>query len=96
MKPIPLPSLLRCTILALTSVAATVSAAEDPHDIVIYGGNSGGIVAAVQATRSGHSVILISPTEKLGGLSMVFFLDPFKWSLKPIVLVRHCRRKRRG
>ncbi len=69
MKPIHLPSLLRFTILALTSAAATVSAAEEQHDIVIYGGNSGGVVAAVQAARSGHSVLLISPTQKLGGLT---------------------------
>jgi hypothetical protein len=45
------------------------TAAEDPHDLVVYGGTSGGIVAAVQAARSGHTVVLISPTQKLGGLT---------------------------
>ena len=69
MRLIPLPSLLRFTTLVLTSAAATLSAADAPYDIVIYGGNSGGVVAAVQAARSGHSVILISPTKKLGGLT---------------------------
>ena len=62
-------SLLRGTIVALCCAATLVSGAEDQHDIVVYGGNSGGVVAAVQAARSGHSVILISPTQKLGGLT---------------------------
>jgi len=43
--------------------------AEDIHDVVVYGGTSGGVVAAVQAARSGKSVILVSPTTHLGGLT---------------------------
>jgi pyruvate/2-oxoglutarate dehydrogenase complex dihydrolipoamide dehydrogenase (E3) component len=31
-------------------------------DIVVYGGTSGGIAAAVSASRLGKSVILIEPT----------------------------------
>ena len=69
MKPTHRPSLLLATILALTCAATMVPAAEDPHDLVVYGGTSGGVVAAVQAARSGHSVVLISPTQKLGGLT---------------------------
>jgi hypothetical protein len=42
--------------------------AED-YDVVVYGGTSGGVIAAVQAARSGRSVVLISPTEHLGGLT---------------------------
>ena len=56
-------------IVALSCATGAVSAAEASHDIVVYGGASGGVVAAVQAARSGHSVILISPTQKLGGLT---------------------------
>ncbi len=39
------------------------------YDIVVYGGTSGGVVAAVQAVKSGRSVVLISPTPHLGGLT---------------------------
>lgn len=38
-------------------------------DIVIYGGTSAAIVAAVQAKRMGKSVIVVSPDTHLGGLS---------------------------
>ena len=62
-------TILITALLALTCAATLVSAAENPHDIVVYGGTSGGVVAAVQAARSGHSVVLISPTQKLGGLT---------------------------
>ena len=38
-------------------------------DIVIYGGTSAGIAAAIQASRSGKSVVLIEPTRRIGGLT---------------------------
>lgn len=38
-------------------------------DIVIYGGNSAAVSAAVQASRMGKSVIMVSPDLHLGGLS---------------------------
>jgi hypothetical protein len=39
------------------------------YDIVIYGGTSGGIAAAVQSARMGLSVILVEPSMHLGGLT---------------------------
>jgi hypothetical protein len=36
---------------------------------VVYGGTSGGVVAAVKAARMGRSVVLIEPGRHLGGLS---------------------------
>lgn len=39
------------------------------YDIVVYGGTSGGVVAAVQAARMGKSVVLIEPGRHLGGLT---------------------------
>lgn len=45
------------------------SAAADHYDIIVYGGTSGGVTAAVQAARDGRTVILISPTPHLGGLT---------------------------
>jgi hypothetical protein len=54
--------------LAFT-LAATAAAAEKPTDVVVYGGTSGGIAAAVQAARMGKSVVLIEPGRHLGGLT---------------------------
>ena len=39
------------------------------YDIVIYGGTSGGIAAAIQTSRMGKSVVLIEPSQRLGGLT---------------------------
>ena len=38
-------------------------------DIIIYGGTSAAVAAAVQAQRMGKSVIVVSPDKHLGGLS---------------------------
>lgn len=38
-------------------------------DVVIYGGTSGGVIAAVQASELGLSTLLIEPSEHLGGLT---------------------------
>jgi hypothetical protein len=39
------------------------------HDVVVYGGTSGAVIAAVQARAMGRSVIVVSPDRHLGGLS---------------------------
>lgn len=39
------------------------------YDVVVYGGTSAGVVAAVQSARRGCSVILIEPSAFIGGLS---------------------------
>ena len=39
------------------------------HDVVIYGGTAAAVTAAVQATRMGKSVVVVSPDRHLGGLS---------------------------
>lgn len=38
-------------------------------DVVIYGGTSAGITAAIQTARLGKSVILLEPSSRLGGLT---------------------------
>lgn len=55
--------------LLLAAISAQASAAPPSYDIVVYGGTSGGVIAAVQAAKSGRSVVLISPTPHLGGLT---------------------------
>jgi hypothetical protein len=57
-------SLLLGSLCLVTVVSAT-----DSYDIVVYGGTSGGVVAAVQASRLGKSVVLVEPTKFLGGLT---------------------------
>ena len=41
----------------------------EQYDVVIYGGTSAGVVAAVQTARMGKSVVVIAPGRHLGGLS---------------------------
>ncbi|WP_296703374.1 FAD-dependent oxidoreductase [Algoriphagus sp.] len=38
-------------------------------DVIIYGGNSAAIIAAVQVKKMGKSVLVVSPDKHLGGLS---------------------------
>lgn len=42
---------------------------ESEYDIVIYGGTSAGISAAIQSSRMGKSVVLIESTNRIGGLT---------------------------
>lgn len=39
------------------------------YDVVIYGGTSAAVTAAIQVKKMGKSVIVISPDKHLGGLS---------------------------
>ncbi|MBI4627047.1 MAG: FAD-dependent oxidoreductase [Verrucomicrobia bacterium] len=61
MRFIPIAFLLTAPLL---SSGATAS-----FDVVIYGGTSGGIAAAIQTARMGKSCVLIEPTQFLGGLT---------------------------
>jgi hypothetical protein len=54
-------------LILLTFSAASANAAE--YDLVIYGGTSGGVSAAVQAVRMGKTAVVIEPSQHLGGLS---------------------------
>ena len=60
---------LPLSLLLCWFVGSVVHAAEQPVDVVVYGGTSGGIAAAVQVARMGHSVVLIEPNRHLGGLT---------------------------
>ncbi len=59
--------LLAAALLLLSP--ASVLAADDDYDVVIYGGNAAGVAAAVQADRMGKSVVLIEPSQHIGGLT---------------------------
>jgi len=62
---------LLLSILTLLSICACSPKQQDGEeaDIIIYGGTSAAITAAVQAKKSGKSVIVVSPDNHLGGLS---------------------------
>ncbi|QDV45320.1 Xanthan lyase precursor [Stieleria neptunia] len=50
--------------------ASAAPAADDTiYDVVIYGGSSAGVAAAVQVKRMGGSVVVIEPGTRIGGLT---------------------------
>ncbi len=65
MKQWTLPSFVTCLCVFMQMPVM----AADRFDVVIYGGTSAGVTAAVQCSRMGKSVVLIEPTQYLGGLT---------------------------
>jgi hypothetical protein len=61
------------TTLALLPQSASAAPADQPdattYDVVVYGGTSAGVIAAVQAKKMGRSAIIVCPDQHLGGLS---------------------------
>ncbi len=55
-------AIISCSLRANETVAVSSS-------IVIYGGTSSAVVAAVKAKQLGHDVVLVSPDKHLGGLT---------------------------
>ena len=53
----------------LAIAAAGADTETSIYDIVVYGDSSGAVTAAVAAKRMGHRVVLVNPTEFLGGMS---------------------------
>jgi len=62
------PQIMKSHLITL-ALALPLCAAEPRYDIVVYGGTSGGIIAAIQAAKSERSVVVVSPTPYLGGLT---------------------------
>lgn len=62
------PYLLGLLALSLATAPAQ-DAQPQKYDLVIYGGTSAAIAAAVQAKRMNKTVIVVSPDKHLGGLS---------------------------
>ena len=58
----------RAFLIMLCSLLLACSASSR-DDIVIYGGTSAGVIAAIQAERLGKTVVLIEPGTHLGGLT---------------------------
>src|SRR5687767_15893682 len=49
--------------------AMSLRAADTTVDLVVYGGNAAGAVAAVQVSRMGGTVVLLEPGPAIGGLT---------------------------
>ncbi|MEZ5040442.1 MAG: FAD-dependent oxidoreductase [Saprospiraceae bacterium] len=65
-------TLIVVTVFALIQLLSCRSSNDKKQpaaDVVIYGGTSAGISAAIQTARLGKSVILIEPSNRLGGLT---------------------------
>src|SRR5262245_59903800 len=56
-------------LIAITGHSHAADDAPKQYDVVIYGGTSAGIIAAIQSQRMGKSVVLIEPSSHLGGLT---------------------------
>lgn len=60
---------LAAMLLLRTAVPALAQPAAKEWDVVVYGGTSAGVTAAVQAARMGQRVVLVEPGRHLGGMS---------------------------
>ena len=72
-----LPATFMCRIAALPGLiltfvlccTLTVRGEDARADVIVYGATPGGFCAAIAAAREGASVILLEPTDHVGGLS---------------------------
>ncbi len=63
------PLALNASVLLGLLLPSSLWSAEPAHDVVVYGGTSAGVVAAVQAKRMGKTAIIVCPDQHLGGLT---------------------------
>ena len=56
-------------ILLISALFSCSTSKIHKADLIVYGGTSAGVAAAVEAVRLGHSVIVVGPDIHLGGLS---------------------------
>jgi len=65
------------TLLLCTFVFFTLATTKE-YDLVIYGGTSAGITAAIQASRMGKTAVMIEPTQRIGGLTTGAWTDRYR------------------
>ena len=71
MKPAILTTILTVGFLIVWTDACAQEALPETnsYDIVVYGGTSAGVIAAVQAKQMDKSVVIVGPDKHLGGLT---------------------------
>ncbi|MFK7779487.1 MAG: FAD-dependent oxidoreductase [Gimesia sp.] len=62
-------SLCQLITFCLSLTVSLQMVCAEKYDVVIYGGTSAAVSAAVQAKRLGKTVVIVSPDQHLGGLS---------------------------
>lgn len=60
---------IRKSVIIILFVALGLFVQAQKYDVVVYGGTSAGVAAAIQSSRMGKSVVLIEPTNRVGGLT---------------------------
>ena len=58
-----------CFLAYFVACAAPQKSPERVFDVVIYGGTSAGVMAAVQAAEMGKTAVIVCPEQRMGGLS---------------------------
>lgn len=61
--------LILFTAMLASSTLVQGATAQNQADVIVYGSTPGGVCAAIAAAREGASVILLEPTQHVGGLS---------------------------
>jgi hypothetical protein len=61
--------LLLTNILLVFFIFSFYGQKTNNYDVVIYGGTSAGIASAIQTSRMGKTVVIIEPTNRLGGMT---------------------------
>lgn len=56
-------------VFFITSCSIDSTQAGKDYDVVVYGGTSAGVSAAIQAKRMGKTVVLVCPDKHLGGMT---------------------------
>jgi len=62
-------AVLFAAVLAGTMVSSLKAQGHQTYDVVVYGGTSAGVMAAVAAKRTGASVVLVCPEKQIGGVT---------------------------
>src|SRR5688572_1942552 len=62
-------SVTGCLVLLFAATAATAAPPAQRYDVVVYGGTSAGITAAIYVKQQGKSVVVVSPDTHLGGVT---------------------------
>ena len=58
-----------CAVVFILAGATAAAETAIEADVCVYGGTSGGVIAAVQAARMGKRAIVVEPGKHLGGMT---------------------------